>query len=110
MKSWSFLIGALPVAGHCGLLLVGLIALYIAPPAQGRMLLLPLTDRGRDNLAALAIKNGALLVATGPASGSMLVEGRRDQLMTPLLRRGILVMAARTGGCGGEGRYGYAKP
>lgn len=90
----------LPMAAQCALILFGLLGLYAVPPANGRMLLLPLTDEARAAVAPIAVAQGALLIAKGPWPGSLLVEGRRDQLAPALLRQGVIALSAQMGGCG----------
>ena len=89
----------LPLAGQCALILFGLAILYAMPPASGRMLLVPLTAAARAALAPAAVDHGARLVAAGPWGGSLLVDGQWDRLARPLLTRGVIVLAARAGGC-----------
>jgi hypothetical protein len=84
-------------------LLLALLAiplLYAAPPAQGRILLIPVTGAAGQTLLPAAIANGARLVAAGPWKGSMLVEGQGRALVLPMLAMGVLPLAARVGGCG----------
>lgn len=88
---------ALP-AGQIVCTVLALIGLGFAPPAQGRMFLLPF--RAHAPVAALAVTGGALIIASGPAEGSLVVIGQRDRLFLPMLRAGILVMAAPAAGCG----------
>jgi hypothetical protein len=90
----------LPLICQCALILIGLLGLYAAPPTQGRMLLLPLTMEARGDLAQVAIAHGARLIAHGPWAGSMLVEGRRDELVPALMREGVIALSAQMGGCG----------
>lgn len=100
MKQFSLYRCVLPMAGQCGLILFGLLGLYAIPPTSGRMVLLPLTDGARRALAPVAIANGARLVAKGPWTGSLLVEGRRDELAPALLRYGVVALSSQMGGCG----------
>lgn len=81
--------------------LLGLGCLYLAPPVEGRIMLLPVTAQGRTLAASVAVAHGARIVAAGPWAGSMLVDGRRDRLVAPLLARGVVTVAARAIGCGG---------
>lgn len=90
----------LPLFAQCGLILCGLAAVYVVPPASGQMLLVPMTREARSTLAMVAVARGARLVAAGPWNGSLLVEGERDQLVQPLLRAGVITVSARAGGCG----------
>ncbi|WP_298398572.1 hypothetical protein [Sphingobium sp.] len=85
--------------GQCALTLFGIAALYAAPPAQGRILLVPMTGKARGVLAAEAVRHGARLVSAGPWAGSLLVDGQRAALSGPLLRRGILLLSTQVGGC-----------
>ncbi|WIW88725.1 hypothetical protein K3M67_01705 [Sphingobium sp. V4] len=100
MKSLSSVRSRLPLVAQCGLILVGLVALYAAPPASGTMLLVPLTRAARAELVPMAVANGARLVAAGPWAGSFLVDGQRDRLARPLLGKGVIALSARAGGCG----------
>lgn len=96
-SSWR----SLPLVGQCALILFGLAFLYAAPPTQGRILLVPMTDQARASLAPVAIAHGARLVSAGPWKGSLLVDGERAALARPLLQRGILLLSAQAGGCAG---------
>ncbi len=77
-----------------------LAALAFAPPANGAMLLLPLTDGASG--VAIARKHDALLVSSS-AGGQLVVRGERDELLWPLMKAGILVVAAPISGCGEPG-------
>jgi hypothetical protein len=72
--------------------------LLLAPPAQGQMLLVPLTHAASERLPSLAIQGNTRLIATGPLPGSLVVEGRRSEL-TRLFRYSTLVVAVPPGGC-----------
>lgn len=88
---------------QCCLVMSSLAALYVMPPASGRMLLMPMTQDGRAGLARVAVAHGARLIAAGPWTGSLVVEGRRDTLARPLLMAGVLAIAGDAGGCGDLG-------
>jgi hypothetical protein len=75
----------------------GLLAL--TPPAEGEMMLVPLTAHAAQALPAWALRNGTRLIATGPLPGSLLVYGRRSVLTPGLLRHATLVLATPPGGC-----------
>lgn len=92
---------ALPFAGQCMLVLLGLAALYAFPPAKGRILLVPITTHARAMLARVAVAQGARLVAAGPWRGSLLVDGQRDRLAGHLLGQGVILLSARACGCEG---------
>lgn len=83
------------------IVMVGMVA---APPASGRMLLVPMNvDAGRG-LARMAVGAGARLVDRGPFGGSLVVWGDSAPLMAALLPRHVLVLRATAGGCRDEGR------
>jgi hypothetical protein len=93
------------LAGLQGLFAVAaILGLVAAPPATGRMLLVPVDAQGRDGLARIAIDAGARLVDRGPFGGSLVVFGDRGPLMAALLPRHVLVLRAEVGGCGDEGQ------
>jgi hypothetical protein len=67
------------------------------PPAEGFLLLVPLTVSAERDTPAIALGGGATLVARGPFRGSLIVHGRRDRLAVPA---GLLVLAAPAAICG----------
>ena len=73
------------------------VALALAPPASGAMLLIPV---GRTDAVVFAREHGALLLAPGALPGSIVVTGDRTRLLADPLRSGILVVAAMPSGCG----------
>lgn len=75
-------------------------ALALAPPVEGRILLLPLTPGSADRLAARAIATGARLVSVGPTAGSLIVAGPRARLVPAMLAAGVLPLAADALACG----------
>ncbi|WP_454884826.1 hypothetical protein [Sphingomonas oryzagri] len=72
--------------------------LLLAPPARGQMLLVPLTGSASQSLPARALHGETRLIGAGPTPGSLVVEGRRDDL-TALYRHATLVLAVPPGGC-----------
>ena len=90
------------VSGQIALVLGSLAALAFRPPAQGRMLLLPIGG-GHSGLASLALARGALLIGSGPFAGSLVVEGDRARLTQGLLARGVITLAAPATACGDNG-------
>lgn len=77
--------------------IASLAMLALAPPARGAMLLVPLMS---DAPAARLARDGrALLLGQGPA-GSLVVRGDRQTLFWPLLRAGVLAIAAPASLCG----------
>lgn len=98
-----FFSGWLWFIAQCAIVSTGLAVAYAAPPVDGRILLVPITEGARHKVAAQAIVNGARLIAAGPWRGSLLVDGVRARLGAPMLAIGVLPVAARIGGCE-EGR------
>lgn len=73
------------------------VALAAAPPARGAILLLPVG--ARPDLARLALARDVAILGTGPA-GSVVVRGERRALFWPMLRHGVLTLAAPPIVCG----------
>jgi hypothetical protein len=86
------------VSGQIALVLGGLSVLAFRPPAQGRMLLIPIG--GDSGLASLVLARGALVIGRGPFAGSLVVEGDRARLTRGLLARGVVALAAPPIACG----------
>ena len=86
------------LAGQIAGTVIIMVGIGFVPPAQGSMFLLPF--RTHAPVAALAVTGGARIIASGPAEGSLVVVGQRDRLLLPMLKAGILVMAAPAAGCG----------
>lgn len=81
---------------------VATVALFImpmAPPADGRMLLLPLTPGAAIHLPRTVLDHGARLVGAGPLPGSLVIVGDRAALTAPLLGIGAVAIATGAGGC-----------
>ena len=89
-----------PLVAQLAAAVGGLLVMAFAPPAQGSMLLVPMTEQARISLPGLAVGHGALLLGVGPLDGSLLVRGDRSQLGLTLLRQGIVPMAAPAILCG----------
>ena len=89
----------LVTAQTAGVLLV-FAALAFFPPRTGRTILIPL---GGDDARVLpvAFADGALLIGRGPLAGSIVIQGRRGDMMGTLYRDHILMLAAPYAGCGG---------
>lgn len=71
----------------------------LAPPAEGTMLLVPMAQNTGQTLDS-ALHNGARFVGRGPLPDSIVVEGRRDMLLSPMLTVGTLVLATSRTPCG----------
>jgi hypothetical protein len=83
------------------LAMVGIIgALVAAPPARGRIMLVPFTTNAARGMVATAVDRGASLVGRGSLPGSIVVEGDRAILVRALFRRGVALLAAPAAGCG----------
>lgn len=83
-----------------GLVLVAGPVFALAPPTQGRILLVPLLPGSDAHLAADMVDRGARLIAVGPTGGSLVVDGDRARIMPGLLSRGIIPMSAVLVDCG----------
>jgi hypothetical protein len=76
--------------------------LLLAPPAQGQIILVPLTPGAASALPATALHGDIRLIGAGPLPGSLLVEGRRADFTGYLLHHATLALATPPGGCGAE--------
>lgn len=76
-----------------------LTALAISPPAQGRMIVMPLHAGDSGAVLRTALRNGAGLVGRGPITGSLIISGELGRLAMPLMRARALLLAAPRG-CG----------
>ncbi|MGN6820381.1 MAG: hypothetical protein ACTHJR_17085 [Sphingomonas sp.] len=83
-----------------GAVFCAVLVFALAPPAQGRMLLVPILPGSGAHLAADAIDRGAHLVAPGPAPGSIVVDGTRSRIVPGMLWRGVIPMTAVFVDCG----------
>ena len=80
----------------------------LAPPAQGTMLLIPMTGLPQGQVTALALAHGATVVQRGPLASSLIVYGERDRLAWPLARMGVLTLSGGATGCGRNSGNGTA--
>ena len=88
-----------PIAAQLALATLALLVVAFAPPAQGRMLLVPLDGRP---VSAAAIRDAqATPLTRGPLPGSWVVDGNRD-LLTGLWARKVLILAAPAALCSSE--------
>ena len=78
--------------------LLAMAAVQFAPPARGRMLVVPLSG---DAAAAVRVARDAdaLVVGRGPLPRSAIVEGARARLLGATARAGMVLLAAPQGGC-----------
>jgi hypothetical protein len=93
-----FISNLLPV-GQLVLATLTLTTIVFCPSPSGEVLLIPLTPSASAHLPALALHEGASLVARGPVKGSLVVRGDHLRIGT-LASAGILAIAARAAGCG----------
>jgi hypothetical protein len=87
------------VAAQLTLAMTALLLVAFAPPAQGRMLLVPID--GKPIPAAMVEGHHATPLKPGPLEGSWIVEGQRDALAGLFASEGIVVLAAPEAICGG---------
>lgn len=85
------------IAGVAG---IAIMCLY--PPAEGRILLVPVTDRDVNATARLALSSGAALLGAGPLPGSLVVVGSRARLAGKTRPWHVLMLAAPPAGCSGS--------
>jgi len=90
----------LGLAAQLGLVSSTLAFISLSPPVRGEILLVPLTTRAATQVARLAIDRDARLIARGPFSGSLVVEGERARLTGTMLTAGIVPLAADSALCG----------
>ena len=87
------------IVAQLALAILALLAVAFTPPAQGRMLLVPL-DGQPISRAAIEGLEATPLVA-GPLPGSVVVDGDR-QLLSALWAQYILVLAAPAALCASQ--------
>lgn len=80
------------------IVLLALAAVQLAPPARGRMLLMPIAGKQSDAVRAARAAD-ALVLGRGPLPGSAIVEGARGPLLSAASRGGMVLLAAPRGGC-----------
>jgi hypothetical protein len=88
-----------PIVAQLALAMLALLVVAFAPPAQGRMLLVPLDGEplSRATIAGLQ----ATPLAPGPLPGSWVVDGNRD-LLSGLWAQRVLVLAAPAALCASD--------
>jgi len=90
-----------------GAVVAAMVGLAFAPPARGRMLLIPLSPRAATALPAAVVDGGAKLLGTGPVPGSLVVMADRARLGAVSLADGVIILSAPPSLCGGVGQRGY---
>lgn len=92
--------GAILVLGQIALVVIGLVSLALSPPAMGRMLLIPLTERGKAHMLSHALLAGGSLIARGPVAGSYVVYGDRSRIAPSVYADGVLTVKGSGTLCG----------
>ena len=88
-----------PIVIQLALAMLALLVVAFTPPAQGRMLLVPLDGRPVSEATIRDVQ--ATPVARGPLPGSWVVDGNRG-LLSGLWARHVLVLAAPAALCSSE--------
>ncbi len=87
------------LALQIGIGLAGLMLLVMAPPRDGRIWLVPLTQGAAEGLAVSALRSGSALLERGPIDGTLIVQGSSSALARSGVGRDVLMLAAPLGGC-----------
>jgi hypothetical protein len=85
-----------PIAAQMALAMLALLVVAFAPPAEGRMLLVPLDGQPVSEVTIAKVR--ATPLVRGPLPGSWVVEGERRR-MSGLWARPVLVLAAPAALC-----------
>lgn len=83
-----------------GAVIAAMVGFAFAPPARGRMLLVPLSPGSAAALPAAAVNGGARLLGVGPIAGSLVVVGQRARLNGVSLADGVIILSAPPLLCG----------
>ena len=84
-----------------GAVVAAMAGFAFAPPARGRMLLVPLAPGAAAKLPAAAVTGGARLLGMGPVPGSLVVVADRARLGGVSLADGMVILSAPPLLCGG---------
>ena len=84
------------IVAQLALAILALLAVAFTPPAQGRMLLVPLDGEPVSRGAVERLR--ATPLVAGPLPGSLVVDGDR-QLLSALWAKQVLVLAAPAARC-----------
>ena len=89
------------IVGQTAIAAAALLALAFAPPAHGRMLVVPIDGEPVDRQL---IRNAhATVLLQGPLPGSWIVEGQRAMLARSFSSQGIIILAAPQAICADRG-------
>jgi hypothetical protein len=81
------------------LVMIGLTGLALIPPAQGRMIAIPLfAPQGAAGMSAI-VHSGTRIIGAGPFSGSLVLQADRHLIASIALRHGILLLPTTVAGC-----------
>lgn len=89
-----------------GAVVAAMIGFAFAPPARGRMLLVPLSPAAAAALPAAAVNGGAKLLGSGPVAGSLVVMAERARLNAVSPADGVIILSAPPLLCGAAARGG----
>jgi len=78
---------------------VVVLAVILAPPAEGEMLLVPLTEEGSRSLVAALGDRSTRLIAAGPIPGSLVLRGPRGSIWGRVGGKGVLLLGVPDMGC-----------
>ena len=79
---------------------VSIIALALAPPREGPMMVIPLGDAAVAQTMGWALPEGAAFLGLGPVPGSILVYAKRDLLTASAWQNSSLLIKAPEILCG----------
>jgi len=71
------------------------------PPAEGRMLLVPVFPGAAQHMLAGAVEGGAQLLGSGPIPGSFVITGNHLAVTAAMGGKAVLILAAPPALCGG---------
>ena len=89
---WVFKYVSPVIAGQAAIATVALLTVAFAPPAYGRMLVVPIDGQSVDQ--RLIQDAHATPLLRGPLPGSWVVEGQRALLARSFSSKGIILLAA----------------
>ncbi|MES2497337.1 MAG: hypothetical protein V4618_14585 [Pseudomonadota bacterium] len=85
-----------------GVAVAAMVGFAFAPPARGRMLLVPLSPAAAARLPSAAVSGGAKLLGSGPIGGSLVVVAERQRLGAMSVVDGVIILSAPPLLCGGS--------
>jgi hypothetical protein len=88
------------LSAQLALVAVALACAAFWPPAQGRMLLVPVLPGAANHMLARAVDGGAQLLGQGPVPGSFVILGSHLAISSALTDQAVLILAAPPVLCG----------